>query len=401
MADEAIKIGEDRTKGEPPVRIYLSPGMFGFARVASFSYFEHVVRALDERFRAEERTAEVRVVEVHPTASIRRRAAKLARMVTDTCGEDDGPIHIVGHSTGGLDGRLVASPTVHLIGEGTGQLAWMPRLRSVTSINTPHYGTPLAAFFATVSGQRLLYAISALTVTALKLGAPPLATASALLALFGRMQMGMLELELVDRAVDSVVRVLDEASSQELRAWLKLLRDDQGAVVQLMPEAMDLFQAGIENRDGVRYQSVATYAPQNAMTDWISALRSPWGAASATIFTALYNLTARHDTRYPCAPPDGSAQASVRALLGELPPVTASDGVVPLYSQVWGELIWVGKADHLDVVGHFPGPGGHTDWLASGARFNRVRFDVVMDRIVAGMRLAEETAAARTSEAAP
>ena len=81
----------------------------------------------------------------------------------------------------------------------------------------------------------------------------------------------------------------------------------------------------------------------------------------------------------------------------ETPESTASDGIVPLYSQIWGELIWVGKADHLDIVGHFPGAPGkreegpiHTDWLASGARFNRVRFDVVMDRIVAGLLVSEE-----------
>jgi triacylglycerol lipase len=374
---------------EAPSRVYLSPGMFGFATVASFSYFEHAVKAVAERFEARGRRAELRVIEVHPTASIRRRAAKLAQVVNDTCGDDGGPIHVLGHSTGGLDARLVASPTVHLSGREPEELPWMARLCSVTTMNTPHYGTPLAAFFATVSGQRMLYAISALTVTALKLGAPPLAAASALLAIFGRTQGGMIELELVDRTVDGVVRVLDEASSQELRAWLQLLRDDQGAIVQLMPEAMDLFQAGVDDRAGVRYQSVATYAPRNAVTDWLSALRSPWGAVSATIFTALYNVTARHDARYPCAPPDGSAQAAVRALVGEQPPVTASDGVVPLYSQVWGELVWAGKADHLDVVGHFPGPGGHTDWLASGARFNRVRFGAMMDRIVEGMLRAE------------
>ncbi|MFO0618712.1 MAG: hypothetical protein U0414_39330 [Polyangiaceae bacterium] len=30
-------------------------------------------------------------------------------------------------------------------------LAWMSRLASVTTINTPHHGTPIAAFFATVT----------------------------------------------------------------------------------------------------------------------------------------------------------------------------------------------------------------------------------------------------------
>lgn len=366
-------------------RIYLSPGLFGFARVASFDYFEHTIAALEERFRARGRTVEVRVCEVHPTASIRRRGTKLARMIHATAGDDGGPIHVIGHSTGGLDARLVASPSARLPEVPAGELAWLPRLRSITTMNTPHYGTPLAAFFATVSGQRLLYAISALTVTALKLGAPPLAATSALVAAFGRLQLSGFEIGLVERTVDSVIRVLDEASSRELRAWLALLRDDQGAIVQLMPEAMDLFEVAVEDRPGVRYQCVATYAPENAVTDWIGALRSPWGPMSAMIFTALYNITARQDARYPCAPPDGSAEARLHDMLGETPPRSASDGVVPLRSQLWGELIWVGKADHLDVVGHFPGAGGHTDWLQSGARFSRVRFDVVMDRIVLGL----------------
>jgi len=377
--------------------------MFGFARLASFEYFEHLVVALEERFRQRGRVAVVHVCDVHPTASVCRRAAKLAHMIASTADDDGGPIHIIGHSTGGLDARLVASPTARLPGVSPSHLAWLPRLASITTMNTPHYGTPLAAFFATVSGQRMLYAISALTVTALKLGAPPLAATSALVAAFGRLSIGNFELEIVNRAVDAVAKVLDEASSRELRMWLDLLRGDQGAIVQLMPEAMDLFQAGVEDRPGVRYQCVATYAPQNAVKDWISALRSPWSAMSATIFTALYNLTARIDERYPCAASDGSGQSKLKAMLGEVLPPGANDGVVPLSSQIWGDLVWVGKADHLDIVGHFPGAGGHTDWLASGARFQRVRFDVVMDRVVNGMIVGEELLSARSpvSERAP
>jgi hypothetical protein len=365
--------------------------MFGFARLASLSYFEHMVLAFEERFRSAGRPVEVHVVELHPTSSVRRRAAKLARMVLATSAGDDGPIHLVGHSTGGLDARLVASPTVNLGEPDLHPIPWASRLCSVTSVNTPHYGTPLATFFATVSGQRLLYALSALTVAGLKLGAPPLAATSALIAAFGRVQVEVLEIEMVDRIVDATIRVLDEASSRELRAWLQLLRDDQGGVVQLMPEAMDLFQAGVEDRPGVRYQCVATFTPTRGPIDWLAALRSPWGALSTPLFTALHQITSRHSQRYPCAPADGSAHQRVRALLGEEPPLGASDGIVPLYSQIWGELVWVGRADHLDIVGHFPGPAsGHTDWLSSGARFSRVRFDLAMDRIVEGLLEAED-----------
>ena len=136
--------------------VFLSPGMFGFAKVASFSYFEHIIRALSDRFALRGRASRVVVCDVPPTASVRRRALRLARTVREHAGRDQDPIHIVGHSTGGLDARLVASPSVHLPGVEPDDLAWLPRLCSITTMNTPHYGTPLAAFFATKSGQQVL-----------------------------------------------------------------------------------------------------------------------------------------------------------------------------------------------------------------------------------------------------
>jgi len=373
-----------------PIRLYLSPGMFGFASLAAYDYFGHVATALVTRFAKHGERLEVRVCEVHPTASVRRRGAKLAQMMAHTAGTDDGPIHLLGHSTGGLDARLVASPTVHIDAHADRQLGWLHRLRSVTTLSTPHYGTPLATFFATAKGQRLLYAVSALTVTALKLGAPPLAAASALVAALGRSgePLGM-ELALVERVTDGVTSLLDDASDRNLRTWLRQVRDDQGGVVQLMPEAMDLFQAGVEDRPGVRYQCVASYAPPTGARDWLAATRSPWAALSAAIFHLMYRVTAEQDARYPCAPPDGAADDALFSALGEIPASGANDGVVPLRSQIWGDVLWTGKADHLDVVGHFPGPGGHNDWLTSGARFDLVRFETVMDRVFEGMLAAQ------------
>jgi triacylglycerol lipase len=369
-------------------RVYLTPGMFGFARLAAYDYFDHTARAIARRYRARGREVEVRVCEVHPTASVRRRAGKLVTLVATTAG-DDGPIHLVGHSTGGLDARLVASPSVHLSRLVDQQLGWLDRLRSVTTMNTPHYGTPLATFFATAKGQQLLYAVTALTVTALKLGAPPLAVASALVAALGRTPDTLgIELALVDRVTDSVVRVLDEAASRDLRDWLRQVRDDQGGVVQLMPEAMDLFQAGIEDRKGLHYQFVASYAPRAGVSDWLGALRSPWSVVSAGLFQALWTVTSQRHERYPCSPRDGAVPVLTRAL-GYAPEDNANDGVVPLRSQVWGEPAWVGKGDHLDVVGHFPGPGGHVDWMKSGSGFDLVRFETMMDRVVEGMMASE------------
>jgi triacylglycerol lipase len=376
--------------------VYLSPGMFGFEVVASFAYFEHVARALERRFANRGRSCSVHVCDVHPTASIRRRAVKLSRTIAETCGERGSPIHVVGHSTGGLDARLVVSPTVHLPGVTPRDLGFMPRVRSVTTLNTPHYGTPLAAFFATKSGQAMLYAVTALTVTGLKLGAPPIAAASALMAALGRVS-GAIELSVVERTSEAIIKVLDETSSRDLRAFLRQIRDDQGAVIQLTPEAMDLFQASVQDRPGVRYQCVASYAPRGGVRQLVSAFTSPWSAISAGIFAALYKITAAEDPRYPCHARTKAQDDAVRTLLAELPPETENDGVVPLYSQLWGDIVWVGRADHLDVVGHFrgrkgSGDTGNVDWLRSGAGFDENRFDTVMDRIFDGMLLAEETA---------
>ena len=44
-------------------RVYLSPGMFGFGRLASYDYFAHVIDALGARFRA--RGVEVIAVTAH------------------------------------------------------------------------------------------------------------------------------------------------------------------------------------------------------------------------------------------------------------------------------------------------------------------------------------------------
>jgi hypothetical protein len=107
--------------------------------------------------------------------------------------------------------------------------------------------------------------------------------------------------------------------------------------------------------------------------------------ASAALFTLLSSVTSSQDERYPCAAPGDADELVLRESLGETPPPTANDGVVPLRSQLWGKLVWLGRGDHLDVVGHFPGPGGHNDWLASGSNFDIRRFDSLMDRVVEGM----------------
>jgi triacylglycerol lipase len=384
--------------------LYLSPGMFGFGRLASYDYFTHVERALRARLRAKGEQVAIHVMHVSPTASIRRRALKLAELVASTCDAANpsaGPIHLIGHSTGGLDARLVASPSVALA-LAPEALAWRGRLASVTTINAPHFGTPLASFFTTASGERALRALSALTVIALSFGSPPLAIARAFVAAFSGVDRSLgLKVKVFDRATESLLRLLDDVRSGEVRKYVDEIGQDQGAMVQLMPEAMDLYVAGVEDRPGVLYQSTASMAPPPAAGMFLPVLGHPWSILSGTVFSTLYAISSRFDRRYPCAAPTTGIEneAVLARTFGRAPGARANDGVVPIRSQIWGRLVWAGYGDHLDVIGHFrdavphvaraerevKDDPPHLDWLYSGSAFARPQFASLMDAIAEGL----------------
>ncbi len=368
-----------------PHHIFLLPGMFGFGRLAGYDYFQHLRRALVARFIDADIPALVEVVAVPPTASIRRRAIEVAQAVWTSSRDDDGPIHLVGHSTGGLDARLLLSPTAHFRGLPEAQRAWTSRVRSLTTLNTPHHGTPLAAFFATVSGTRLLYALSLLTVTTLSVGRPGLAALARMMAALGTLdEIIGVDVKLLDEATSLALRFVGDRGRLEVSSWLSGIREDQGGIIQLMPESMDLFNAAAEDDSRVRYGCIASASPPPAPIRFAARVRSPYAALSATLYTTLYQLTAREPPRYPYPEPTSEIDRIVEAAIGRPSDPRMNDGIVPLRSMLWGEPLWIGKGDHLDVVGHFADledPAIHVDWLSSGARFNRASFAKMTDAI--------------------
>ena len=202
-----------------------------------------------------------------------------------------------------------------------------------------------------------------------------------------------LDVRVLDRATESLLRVLDDARSREVRAYLDEIRADQGAMVQLMPEAMELYQASARDRPGVAYQCTASMAPPPSPMNWVRAITSPWGTLSTSLFAAMWGITSRFDERYPCAEKDaGEAEAVLTRAFGRAPGARANDGVVPTRSQLHGRVVWAGQADHLDVLGHFDGgratrdgEPAHVDWLHSGAKFDRDRFQAMTRAIAEGM----------------
>jgi triacylglycerol lipase len=372
-----------------PHRVYFVPGLFGFAKLAGYDYFNHMRRGIEQRFA----DAGVRVVcedvPAPPTSSLRYRSRVLAGTVARTA-SDNGPIHIVGHSTGGLDARLVLSPSAN-VGVDEPLLEWRTRVASAVSVNTPHYGTPVAGYFATVSGTRVLYALSLFTVISLTLGEPSLAIFSRVLAGLGGIDaiFGG-DLKLVSRVTDGVLRFVDRDGREEISQFLSKVRVDQGAIVQIMPEAMDLFNAATENRPGVRYGSVVSAAPPPRSLRIARRIRSPYAALTAAMYSTLYQFAAQRPRIYPYAKPSSRQLDLMRAGIDHEIGDGTSDGIVPTLSMIWGELLWAGEADHLDVIGHFHDDGDtteHVDWITSGSRFTRQRFGAMLDAIV-GFQLA-------------
>ena len=99
----------DRTQ-----HIYLVPGFLGFAHLGRITYFGHVRRVLTERLTALGLEPCIHIVRTSPTASLPDRAARVAEVMHATAPRGGAPLHLIGHSSGGLDVRLLTAPGVGL-----------------------------------------------------------------------------------------------------------------------------------------------------------------------------------------------------------------------------------------------------------------------------------------------
>ena len=134
--------------------VFLIPGFFGFAHVGDVAYFHHVETTLKAAMAQRGHDVEVVTVPTLPTAGLRQRAERLLATIQSHAGEQE-PLILVGHSTGGLDARLMTTPGVEL------EAPWpvepvAERVKSIVFLSTPHRGTPVAAFFTSIAGQQPL-----------------------------------------------------------------------------------------------------------------------------------------------------------------------------------------------------------------------------------------------------
>ncbi len=362
------------------VYIYLVPGFFGFVRLGALNYFHRVIGALDGALR--KRNVEAKIIEcrTQPTGSIKNQADRLMQEVLDSGGLDADQIHFVGHSTGGLNARLLVTPGVRLrdtrVEETIGK-----KTQSVITVATPHYGTPLASFFTSFQGRNILQMLTLLATTTQ--GRRTIFLISRLLGAVARIDdMLGRDQTFLDDLSERLLEKLTLDPHDPIWQFLREISLDQGAIIQLTPEAMHIFNAAVTDRPGVSYRCLLTAAPpptpfRRSNFDTVNL------ATMSILFALLYKLTAREHRHYPYP---GVAEEMTKEITAKLPftlSTHTNDGIVPTMSQISGELIDVVVADHLDVVGQFRNAGGNPlgDWLPSGSVFDEERFNLVWDSI--------------------
>ena len=252
------------------------------------------------------------------------------------------------------------------------------RVRTVVTVSTPHHGTPLASFFTTMQGQRLLKLLAVGTIYVLQFGRLPLSALLWMGSIFARFDDLVVNNELLDELFGRLLTDFTPARRRSVRAMLREVVGDQALMLQLTPEAMDVFNAAVVRRPGVRYGSVVAQAPRPSIRSRIGAGLDP-GAQVTRESTAC---SIRSPPRRRTISRPGSRRRS-------------PDSPAHLRSGTVGRRQRRHRADALAGVGGGPPccdcrsprrarllPDAthdppHVDWVVTGSGFTRPRFEAL------------------------
>jgi len=359
-----------------PINVVLVPGFFGFGRLGDISYFAGVRAALGQALARYELEANVGEVVTPPTASIRRRAARVLEALSGLA-ELPGDIHLVGHSTGGLDARLAIAETAAL--PTAARFDDRDRLRSVVSISCPHYGTNVSTFFTRPLGRALFRVLARYLAFMLERGKLPLKV---------MLRLGYFVVRLrdprrrrrgtFDQLYERLLNDLSDERRAELADFLRQIAQEQALLFQLTPAGCDLLNACTLDPP-LAYASVVSCAEPPHFRSLLRSLTNLYAQLMYPVYWLLHRLSREKDDLLRNQL--GAAQLDeLDAGLGRAARGADSDGVVPVLSQVWGPVLHVARGDHLDVVGQYGALGDETwggDWLPSGSGFDGAAFEAL------------------------
>ncbi|HYO93578.1 MAG TPA: hypothetical protein VER33_03655 [Polyangiaceae bacterium] len=363
--------------------VVLVPGFFGFGRFGELTYFNGVREVLESAFARLGLSVTITEVMTLPTASIRVRAARVVETLARIARATEGPIHIIGHSTGGLDSRLAIAPTASL--PATEEFAAHDRIHSLVTVCCPHFGTPIATFFSSSMGKPLLRLVARYFIWLLRRGRLPLALALRLGYAIVRLRDPLRKRRSTfDELYEKLLNDFSDERRVELINFLDAVSRDQSLLFQLTPAGCDLLNACTADPD-VAYGSVVTRARSPSFKSLLGSVWDLYSQIMHPLYAWLYFIAARGENLLIPQAADEQSQALARAW-GSLPSARANDGVVHTNSQIWGEIVHVTTADHLDVVGQYgriDALSWAADWIPSYSGFSGAEFEALWNDVAA------------------
>ncbi|MEZ5502036.1 MAG: hypothetical protein R3E50_05035 [Halioglobus sp.] len=372
--------------------VFLIPGFFGFANLGDFAYWGPVRDTLAGLLEDAGIPAHIHCVKSLPTASLRARTLCLLQTIAQVKPRSDTVIHLIGHSTGGLDARLLLTPAVQLQTRIDVE-AIAGRVCSSVSVATPHRGAPIASYFTSLLGGNLLRLLSIVTMVALRGAQLPLSLWVEVAGLFALPpSFGDATGSLASQIYQQLLADFTDERRAQVAELLGEVQKDQSLLTQLTVESLDLFNAAAGDRESVSYGSVITWARSPGLE---STLEIGFDLADQAQ-QAFYFSLSRLATGYEFPPAAARYRQILRQTFGKLPDANANDGIVPTLSQPWGDCIAVAQADHLDIIGHHGGAEGDTqkryDWLATRSNFRTPQFEAVWENVTEFIATSERAA---------
>ncbi|HET7786625.1 MAG TPA: hypothetical protein VIR81_04745 [Myxococcales bacterium] len=347
------------------------PGFFGFGAFGHpdrplVEYFAHVEDAL---LRGHLRALRFAVHQPPPASSLAARVLSLHAKASELIAAGASRLHLIGHSTGGLDARLLAHPRYTGLPERNELIA---RIGSLITISAPFRGTPLARRV----GRGAWLAAPALWFASILASRHRLRLAGQMGTLFNVVKRAALRQE--PTPTDELIAQLadvDEDTAHQIRRFLGDVAGDHRLIHDITPEAMEELNRTLEGEEPVPPQSFVSVAPHAGFSP-MAFVRSP---LQRLLFDLTWTLTAEPMPEAPI--PDGPWIGGAR--IGLTP--TSNDGIVPAWSQTLdGQAAGLVLGDHLDVIGHSQAAGA--TFMRSGSSFDEERFRALWRAVARKLR---------------
>lgn len=335
------------------------PGFFGFGAFGhpDRPLVEYFARVEDALLRAHVRPLRFAVHEPPPAGSLAERVGSLHLKASELLAQGATRLHLVGHSTGGVDARLLANQRYGGVPE---RAELLQTIASVTTISAPFKGTPLARR----AGRGTWLALPALWFGSILASRGRLRLAGQAATLFNLAKRATLQQTTPTDQLIAQLADVDDETARQIRRFLMDVAGDHRLVEDLTPEAMRELNRSLEGGDRAPITSFVSVAPPAGF--------SPFKFIGAPVQRLLYDVTWRMTAAPPRdgAPVPGGPWIGARQIpLGD----TSNDGIVPAWSQTLrGEAAGIVLGDHLDVIGHYESVGA--TFLRSGSDFDDARF---------------------------